>query len=60
MMHQRVERHVRFSRRPRRETIIEKDEIVGLKIDVEVLSADEFYVKYFSPHRISRDEEDEE
>lgn len=60
MMHQRVERHVRFSRRPQRKTIIEKDEIVGMKIDVEVLSTDEFYVKYFSVHPMSHEEEREE
>lgn len=33
-------------RKPERDTIIEKDEIISLKIDLEVLSPEEFLKKY--------------
>ncbi|MDG5813972.1 hypothetical protein QA601_02695 [Chitinispirillales bacterium ANBcel5] len=46
-MHQRVEHYVTLDDRPNRDTIIEKDEILSLIIDIEVLSSENFYDKYF-------------
>lgn len=48
MMHQRVEPYVILDDRPERETVIEKDEVIGLIIDIETLSPVDFYKKYFS------------
>jgi hypothetical protein len=47
MMHQPVYPSIAHNDRPVREEIILKDEIIGLKIDLETLTLDEFYVKYF-------------
>ena len=33
---------------PHRQTVIERDEILSLKIDLEVLTPEEFHGKYFS------------
>jgi hypothetical protein len=38
---------------PHRQTVIEKDEILGLRIDLEILTPSEFYRKYF---RLGRQE----
>ncbi len=46
-MHQRVEPYVTLDDRPERDTVIEKDEVMSLIIDVEVLGIEEFYDKYF-------------
>ena len=48
MMHQRVEPFVTLDDRPDRETVIEKDEILSLIIDIETMSTEDFYNKYFS------------
>ncbi len=48
MMHQRVEPYVTLDDRPNRDNIIEKDEIMSLIIDVETMSIEDFYEKYFS------------
>ena len=48
MMHQRVEPYVTLDDRPDRETVIEKDEILSLIIDIEIMSTVDFYHKYFS------------
>ena len=48
MMHQRVEPFVTLDDRPDRETVIEKDEILSLIIDIEIMSTEDFYNKYFS------------
>jgi hypothetical protein len=48
MMHQRVEPFVTLDDRPDRDTIIEKDEVLSLIIDIETLSIKDFYKKYFS------------
>ncbi|MFP4015289.1 MAG: hypothetical protein ACLFVQ_14465 [Chitinispirillaceae bacterium] len=48
MMHQRVEPYVSLDDRPDRDTVIEKDEVMSLIIDVETMSTTDFYDKYFS------------
>ena len=48
MMHQQYEPNLTLDDRPDREIIIEKDEIIGLIIDLETLSVDDFYTTYFS------------
>lgn len=48
MMHQRVEPYVTLDDRPDRDTVIEKDEVMSLIIDVETMSTTDFYDKYFS------------
>jgi hypothetical protein len=48
MMHQRAEPFVTLDDRPDRDTIIEKDEILSLIIDIEIMSTEKFYEKYFS------------
>jgi hypothetical protein len=48
MYDQSVEPVVSLDDRPIRETIIEKDEIFSLIIDVETLNSGEFYKKYFA------------
>ena len=47
MMHQSINPATAFDR-PVRDAIIQKDEIISLKIDLETLSLGEFYGKYFS------------
>lgn len=47
-MHQRIEPEVTLDDRPDRDLIIEKDEIIGLIIDLETLSPEEFNDVYFS------------
>lgn len=37
-----------YEHHPDRETIIQKDDILSLKIDLEVLSPDEIFAKYFT------------
>jgi hypothetical protein len=48
MMHQRVDPYITLDDRPDRDTVIEKDEILSLIIDVETMSTVDFYNKYFS------------
>lgn len=48
MMNQRVEPYVSLDDRPDRDTVIEKDEVLSLIIDVEIMSTEDFYNKYFS------------
>jgi hypothetical protein len=48
MMHQRVEPYLTLDDRPDRDTVIEKDEVLSLIIDVETMSTVDFYNKYFS------------
>jgi hypothetical protein len=48
MMHQRVEPFVTLDDRPERDTVIEKDEIISLIIDIEIMTTVDFYKKYFS------------
>lgn len=48
MMHQRVDPYLTLDDRPDRDTVIEKDEILSLIIDVETMSTVDFYNKYFS------------
>ncbi|MBN1600547.1 MAG: hypothetical protein JW915_03010 [Chitinispirillaceae bacterium] len=47
MTNQRGEQYVTFDDRPERENVIEKDEILSLIIDIEIMSTAEFYRKYF-------------
>jgi hypothetical protein len=47
MMHQRVDPYLTLDDRPDRDTVIEKDEILSLIIDVETMSTVDFYNKYF-------------
>jgi hypothetical protein len=46
MKHQSVQPAVKLNDRPIRDTIIQKDDIISLIIDVNLLSADEFICKY--------------
>ncbi len=48
MMHQRIDLPKRLGRRPSRGSVIQKDEIISLKIDLQVLSPQELIDKYFS------------
>ena len=48
MINQRGEPYVTLDDRPERENIIEKDEILSIIIDIEIMSAIDFYGKYFS------------
>ncbi len=48
MTHQTVDSTVILYGRPKRDTIIQKDDIVSLKIDCNLLSVDEFIDKYCS------------
>jgi hypothetical protein len=38
---------IEFSGRPDRDSVIEKDEILSLRIDFEVLSVEQLWLKYF-------------
>jgi hypothetical protein len=42
----RFNRRPKLVGRPNRDVAISKDDIMSLKIDLEVLSSDEFYKKY--------------
>ena len=46
MKHQTVQPAVKLNDRPIRDTIIQKDDIISLIIDVNLLSVDEFIFKY--------------
>lgn len=46
MMHQKCEALIKLNDRPVRELIIQKDEIISLIIDINLLSVDEFIRKY--------------
>ncbi len=46
MMHQAIDSSLQFNDRPDRETIIQKDDIISLKIDLNLLSVEEFIQKY--------------
>ena len=46
MIHQKCEPLITFNDRPVRETIIQKDAIISLIIDINLLSVDEFIQKY--------------
>jgi len=46
MTHQKCEPIIKYNDRPIRESIIQKDEIVSLIIDINLLSVDEFIQKY--------------
>lgn len=48
MTNQRDELFVTFDDRPKRENIIEKDEVLSLIIDIEIMGSADFYKKYFS------------
>ncbi len=48
MMHQGIDPEMSLDDRPQRDEIIEKDEILGLIIDLETMSPDDFYSTYFS------------
>jgi hypothetical protein len=48
MMHQRYEPVLTLDDRPEREDVIEKDEILGLIIDLETMDPDAFFKTYFS------------
>ena len=48
MMHQIIKPQVNNDDRPIRKTIIQKDEIVSLVIDINLLSVDGFIKKYCS------------
>ena len=54
MMHQRYEPDLTLDDRPEREAIIEKDEIIGLIIDLETMSTEDFYATYFANKRKKR------
>jgi hypothetical protein len=54
MMHQQYEPDLTLDDRPNREEIIEKDEVIGLIIDLETMSADDFYTAYFSEPQKNR------
>ena len=54
MMHQRIEQELTLDDRPEREEIIEKDEIIGLIIDMETMSPRDLYQTYFSISRRNR------
>ena len=53
-MHQQYEPDLTLDDRPDREAIIEKDEIIGLIIDLETLSSDDFFATYFSDKQKKR------
>jgi hypothetical protein len=46
-MNQHNEPHITFDDRPEREDIIERDEIVGMVIDLETMSPENFFSTYF-------------
>ncbi len=46
MIHQGVEPTVTLNDRPKRDTIIQRDDVISLKIDINLLSVDEFITKY--------------
>lgn len=48
MMHQKVESLVDLNDRPERNTVIQKDDIVSLTIDINLLSVEKFLEKYCS------------
>lgn len=48
MMHQRIDPEMSLDDRPEREEVIEKDEILGLIIDLETMSPDDLFSTYFS------------
>jgi hypothetical protein len=48
MTNQRGEQYVALDDRPERENVIEKDEILSLIIDIEIMSTADFYKKYFN------------
>ena len=54
MMHQRLESSRRLNGRPERNEIIEKDEIMGLIIDLETMSPEDLHSKYFKINRRRR------
>lgn len=54
MMHQQYEPDLTLDDRPDREEVIEKDEIIGLIIDLETLSADDFFASYFAERQKNR------
>jgi hypothetical protein len=47
MRRERVEPFEIYSIRPERDVVIQKDEILSLKIDLEVLTPEELFLKYF-------------
>jgi hypothetical protein len=48
MLNQRGEPYVTLDDRPDRDNVIEKDEVLSLIIDIEIMSTTDFYTKYFS------------
>jgi len=46
-MNQWTEPHLTFNDRPDREDVIERDEIVGMVIDLETMSPEQFFSHYF-------------
>lgn len=47
MMHQRFEPAITLDDRPEREEVIDKDEIIGLVIDLETMTSEDVYKTYF-------------
>jgi hypothetical protein len=51
MMHQPVDKNrrgkIKLSGRPKHRSVIQKDEIINLLIDLETLEEKEIYTKYF-------------
>ena len=48
MMHQRIDPEISLDDRPERDQVIDKDEILGLIIDLETMSPDDLFSTYFS------------
>ena len=48
MMQQRFEPAISLDDRPDREDVIGKDEVIGLIIDLETMTPDDFFRTYFS------------
>jgi hypothetical protein len=48
MIERHCEPHISPSDRPERDDVIEKDEIIGMVIDLETMSPDCFFSSYFS------------
>lgn len=49
MMHQTIDSSLMFNDRPQRDTVIQKDDVISLKIDLNLLSVEEFIQKYCEP-----------
>ncbi|MBN1308924.1 MAG: hypothetical protein JXA18_13460 [Chitinispirillaceae bacterium] len=54
MMHQRIDPELILDDRPERDEIIDKDEIIGLIIDLETMSPSDVFSTYFNEHQKNR------